>query len=342
MTDIADKAPDAAVDTTAVAPPSRPGRTPLAARIDLAAPLALLILFALVPVYAGVADDGFILSFVTRILILAIAALSLDLILGYGALVSFGHAAFMGIGAYAMGIMASHGVTEIWIVFPFGLLACAVFALVTGAISLRTKGVYFIMITLAFGQMVFFTATSLSAYGGDDGMTLWDQTTLFGVEIFADDTVFYLVVLALLAGVFLLCRAIVASRFGRVIRGARENRERMSALGYDVFRFQLAAYVISGMIAGLSGLLLANHTEFVSPAYMSWQRSGELIIMVVLGGMGTLWGAVIGAVAFLSLEELLSHVTRHWKMIFGPLIILVALFAQGGIAGFLKRLGRHD
>ncbi|MEO1197983.1 MAG: branched-chain amino acid ABC transporter permease [Pseudomonadota bacterium] len=333
MTDIADSQPVKNAGKTE-------GRVPWIARLDLAAPLVLLILFALVPAYAAAADDGFILSFVTRIMILAIAAISLDLILGYGALVSFGHAAFMGLGAYVMGIAASHGMTELWLVLPLVLGISALFAAVTGAISLRTKGVYFIMITLAFGQMTFFTATSLSGYGGDDGMTLWDTTTMFGVEIFGNDTVFYLVVLAVLVGVYLLCRALVASRFGRVIRGTMENRERMAALGFDVFRFQLVAYIIAGMIAGLSGFLLANHTEFVSPAYMSWQRSGELIIMVVLGGMGTLWGAVIGAIAFLTLEEVLSYVTRHWKMIFGPLIILVALYAQGGIAGFLKGRGR--
>lgn len=299
--------------------------------------IALFIAFALVPLYGELAGDRFVISFATRIMIFAIVALSLDLILGYGALVSFGHAAFIGIGAYTVGILASHGIWDIAISLPLAILICALFAAITGAISLRTKGVYFIMITLAFGQMAFFTATSLSAYGGDDGLTIWGRSHVLGTRPLENDIVFYYVVFAALVAVFLLLRAIVNSRFGRVIRGAKENTARMESIGFDVFRYQLVAYVIAGSIAGLGGVLLANHAEFVSPAYMSWQRSGEFIIMVVLGGMGTLWGAIIGAAAFLLLEENLSHITQHWKMIFGPIIVLVALFAPKGLAGLIRR-----
>jgi branched-chain amino acid transport system permease protein len=270
-------------------------------------------------------------------MIFGLAALSLDLILGYGALVSFGHAAFLGIGAYAVGILASHGFEDVLVQVPVALAASALFALVTGAISLRTKGVYFIMITLAFGQMLLFFVRSLANYGGDDGLTLAARSSIAGRSVLESDLGLYWTTLACLAGVYLLCRAIVASRFGRVLRGTKDNPTRMEAIGFHPFPFQLTAYVISGMIAGLAGCLLANLTEFVSPAFMTWQRSGELIFMVILGGLGTLHGAVVGAAAFLLVQEELSGLTEHWEMIFGPLLVLVVLFARGGIMGLLQR-----
>jgi branched-chain amino acid transport system permease protein len=266
--------------------------------------------------------------------------MALDLILGYGALVSFGHAAYLGIGAYAVGILASHGVEDALVQIPVALGASALFALVTGAISLRTKGVYFIMITLAFGQMLYFLVVSLAAYGGDDGLTLPSRSLLAGHGVFKSNTVFYWSTLTVLVATYLLCWSIVGSRFGRVLRGTKENPIRMEAVGFNPFPFQLAAYVISGTIAGLAGFLLANQTEFVSPAFMTWQRSGELIFMVILGGLGSLYGAVVGAAAFLLLEEELSGLTEHWRMIFGPFLILVVLFAKGGITGLLQRV-RH-
>jgi branched-chain amino acid transport system permease protein len=274
-------------------------------------------------------------------MIVAIAALSLDLILGYGALISFGHAAFIGIGAYTVGILASHGFEDAVIQVPVALAASAIFALVTGAISLRTKGVYFIMITLAFGQMLFFLATSLATYGGDDGMTLSSRSLVAGAAVLKSDIGLYAAILACLLGTYVLCSAVVASRFGRVLRGTKENATRMTAIGFEPFRYQLTAYVISGMIAGLAGCLLANQAEFVSPAYMTWQRSGELIFMVVLGGLGSLHGAILGAAAFLLLEEQLPGLTEHWKMIFGPLLIVIVLFARGGLMGLLRE-GRHE
>ena len=212
------------------------------------------------------------------------------------------------------------------------MLAAALFAFITGIVCLRTRGVYFIMITLAFGQMAFFTASSLAPYGGDDGLTVRARDTIAGLALMKSDRTLYYIVFVALLGTYIFCRKLIASRFGRVFRGTRENPVRMASLGYNVFRYQLAGYVIAGAIGGLSGFLLANATEFVSPAYMSWQRSGELIIMILLGGIGTLHGAILGAAAFLLAEEWLSALTEQWKMIFGPLLILVVLFARGGLA----------
>jgi len=325
---------DAALSTSA------PRRSLLAGN---ALPIAIFLIFALVPLFATFRAEAYVLSLVTRVMIFAIAALALDLLIGYGALVSFGHAAFVGIGAYAVGILAAHGVDEALVSLPVALVAATLFALATGAISLRTQGVYFIMITLAFGQMAFFTASSLAPYGGDDGLTIAARSTLAGFPVLRNEHAFYYVVFACLLAAYLFCRVLVASRFGRVLRGAKENPVRMAAMGFDVYRFQLATYVIAGMLGGLSGFLLANASEFVSPAYMSWQRSGELIVMVLLGGLGSLNGAIIGTAAYLLTEEWLSGFTENWKVIFGPVLVLVVLFARGGLIGLateLRRLSR--
>ena len=296
-------------------------------------PVVIFGVFAVVPLLGGFVGESYLLSVVSRVMIFAIAALALDLLVGYGALISFGHAAFIGIGAYAVGIMASHGFGDALVSLPVALLASALFAWLTGIVCLRTKGVYFIMITLAFGQMAFFTASSLAPYGGDDGLTIHARNTIAGFDLLDNEWFFYYFALACLLVTYLLCRAIVGSRFGRVFRGAKENATRMATLGYQVHRFQLAGYIIAGMLGGLSGFLLANATNFVSPAYMSWQRSGELLIMIILGGTGTLYGAIVGTAAFLLLEEWLSGFTEHWKMIFGPLLVLAVLFVPGGIGG---------
>jgi len=304
--------------------------------------ITVFAVLAIFPLLAKFGTEGYLLALVTRVMIFAIAAIALDLIVGFGALVSFGHAAFVGLGAYAVGILASHGLTDALVALPAAILVSALFAFVTGLVCLRTKGVYFIMITLAFGQMAFFTASSLAPYGGDDGLTVRMRDTVDGLPLLRSDGALYYVAFVCLLATFALCRALVVSRFGRVFRGARENPMRLAAIGFDVFRYQLAAYVIAGALAGMSGFLLANATNFVSPAYMSWQRSGELIIMVVLGGMGTLYGAIIGAAAFLFAEEWLSELTEHWKMIFGPLLIIVVVFARGGLIGLVFGRGRHD
>jgi branched-chain amino acid transport system permease protein len=321
---------NADIDTAPAISAVRPNRL-------LVLPLVLLALFALVPLAASIGPKAFILALVTRIMILGIAAMSLDLLIGYGAMISFGHAAFVGIGAYSVAILASHGINDVLIQLGVALVVSCLFALLTGAISLRTKGVYFIMITLAFGQMLFFLTTSLAAYGGDDGLTLASRSLVFGSNVLKNDTALYYVVFGFMIGAYLLLRAVVASRFGRVLRGIAENPVRMQAIGFAPFSYQLTAYVIAGMIAGVAGCLLANQAEFVSPAYSTWQRSGDLIFMIVLGGLGTLHGAIVGAAMFSLLAEFLSGYTEHWGMIFGPILILVVLFARGGLSGLLGR-----
>lgn len=324
----------AIAEVTSVAPPRE--------RAKVLLPAILFLLLALAPLAVTMGMPAGWLALLTRALIFAIAALSLDLILGVGGLVSFGHAAFLGIGAYITGIMITEGRSEALVILPVILGVCALFGAITGAICLRTRGVAFIMITLAFGQMVYFLAQALSAYGGDDGLTLYEKSTLLGFNPVASRTSFYYSVLIALGGAYLLVRGLVASRFGRVLRAARENPTRVSVTGFDVTRVRLIAYVISGMLAGLSGFFLANHTEFVSPAFMSWQRSGELIFMAALGGVGSLHGAIIGAIAYLIAEDALSHLTEHWRVIFGPMIVLFVLFTRGGIVGMLRKLGpRH-
>lgn len=279
---------------------------------------------------APLAVDSYLLSLLARAMILAIAAVSLDLILGAGAMVSFGHAAVMGIGAYALGILAEEGLTDGLIAFPAAMAAAGLFALLTGAIALKTRGVYFIMITLAFGQMAFFVAQSLSAYGGDDGLTLAARSTLGGLRWLKGAVPFHYATLGALIAAFLICLTVLASPFGRVLTAARENERRVRALGLDPYPYRLAAFTLAGAVAGLAGALFANLTEFVSPAYLSWHRSGELIVMVVAGGMlmgraGTLTGAIAGALGVVLVEEGLSHLTEHWRILFGPLLVLLVL-----------------
>jgi branched-chain amino acid transport system permease protein len=302
--------------------------------------LGALALLVLVPFLARYGAQSYILSFMTRALIFAIAALSLDLILGYGALVSFGHASFIGIGAYAVGMLASHGFGDLAVQVPAAMLAAMLFAGLTSAVSLRTSGVYYIMSTLAFGQMLFFLGVSLSAYGGDDGMTLQGRSTLFGWPALKGDVALYYVTLGALTGLYLVLRAVVGSRFGRVLAGIRENPQRMRAIGFDPFRYQLVACILAGAVCSIAGVLLANQAEFVSPAYMSWQRSGDLLIMVLLAGIGSLHGAVAGAIAFLVIEEVLQHVTEHWKLIFGPFLVLIAMYGRGSLVTLAAGLAR--
>ena len=300
--------------------------------------LAIFAALALVPLVAEVWGGGWLTSLAIRAMIFAIVAISLDLLMGHGGLVSFGHSAFVAIGAYATGILITEGVYEMAAILPVALAAAAAFALASGAICMRTSGVSFIMITLAFGQMVYFLTTSLAPYGGDDGLTLPSRSLVLGSDVLENDMVFYYLVLACLVGVYALLRAVVGSRFGRVLRGTKENPVRMRAIGYDPYRYQLVAYVIAGMIAAVAGVLWATHAAFVSPSLGAWQRSGDLIVMVVLGGMATRNGALIGALFFVLIEEALSSITHDWRLIFGPLLVLIALFARGGLAGLIERL----
>ncbi|OWU72174.1 branched-chain amino acid ABC transporter permease [Phaeobacter sp. 22II1-1F12B] len=316
---------------------THPDRPVLSGRVKAA--LVLFILFALMPPLASALNDPFYVLIGTRILAYAIAAMALDLILGYGAMVSFGHAAYLGFGAYAVAILQSYGVNDLILQILFAVAISAIFAVVTGAISLRTRGVYFIMITLAFGQMAFFFFISFSAYGGDDGVALAQRSTVLGMDLLGTDYGLYYVSLALLIALFALCHRIVGSRFGRVLTGIRENPTRIEAIGFSPFRYQLIAFVISGCITAIAGVVLANQAQFVSPAFMSWHKSGELIVMVVLGGVGNLAGPIAGAVAALLLEEWLDALSEHWKLYFGIFLVLMVLFSPHGITGLLKKMG---
>lgn len=312
---------------------------------------ALVFLLALAAALAAapLAVDGFTLSLLARAMIFALAAVSLDFILGGAGLVSFGHAALMGIGAYAVGILMEEGTRDALIAFPAAMAVAGLFALLTGAVCLKTRGVYFIMITLAFGQMAFFVAQSLSAYGGDDGLTLAARSTIAGNRWLRSPATFHYVILGLLTASALLCAAILASPFGRVLRASKDNERRVRALGLDPYPYRLLAYGIAGALAGLSGALLANLSEFVSPSYLSWHRSGELIVMVVAGSMAVsalrfegmngfggslarMTGAMLGAIGVVLVEEGLSHLTEHWRIIFGPLLVLLVLAGGGGFA----------
>jgi branched-chain amino acid transport system permease protein len=313
------------------------------------AALIVLALLAVLPPLAQLLDEPFYIDMFTRVMIFAIAAISLDLILGYGGMVSFGHAAYIGIGAYAVGILSYYGIDNGFVQVPVALAASALAALVIGAMSLRTSGVYFIMITLAFAQMLYFLGVSLEQFGGDDGMTI-HKSEFAGLIDLWDGVQLYYLAFGALALCLLLCHRIMRSRFGMALRGARSNDRRMQALGFPTYRYKLAGFVIAGTLCGLAGALLANQTSFVSPAAMEWTRSGEIMIMVILGGMGTLIGPLLGAVAFLLLEDYLPTLMDalhggagdHWQVVFGPLLIAVVLFARGGLYSLLRRREAAD
>ena len=301
---------------------------------------SVLVVLALVPVVTSLTGQGFYQDLVTRLMILAIAACSLNLILGYGGMISFGHAAYLGIGAYCVGIPAYYEMYSGWLHFPLALGVSALFAFLTGAVCLRTTGVYFIMITMAFAQMMFFALVSLEEYGGDDGLVIEVRSEFAGLwDMESNLTLYYVVFLSLLMCMYGIHR-IVHSRFGMVIAGAKSNERRMQSLGFHTYRYRLTCYVMSGAICGFAGALLGNFTNFISPEMMDWTRSGELIFIVVLGGAGSLLGPVLGAAAFVLLEEWLSGITLYWQLLFGLLLISVVLFARGGIDGLLNPGGR--
>ena len=300
------------------------------------------VLLALVPPIAALTDQPFYLDLFRRMMIFAIAAVSLDLILGYGGMVSFGHAAYLGIGAYAVGIPAYHGITNGFLQLGLAVAASALVALVIGAISLRTSGVYFIMITLAFAQMLYYLGISIEEYGGDDGMRLAVVSQFGGLVDLKNPTQFYYLVLGLLAALLYLAHRLVGSRFGMVLRAAKSNEARARAIGFSPYPYRLAAFVIAGAVCGLAGALLVNHTAYLTPGFMHWTRSGEILVMVILGGMGTMAGPLLGALALLLVEALLSSWTAHWQIILGPLLVLVVLFARSGLAGLLPGSDRNE
>jgi branched-chain amino acid transport system permease protein len=296
---------------------------------------------ALVPAISAWIDEPYYVTLFTRIVILGLAAVGLNLILGYGALVSFGHAMYIGIGAYAVGILSFHGIDNGWVQLAAGLAVGAFVAVVIGAICLRTTGMAFIMITLAFAQMFYFLVISLQQYGGDDGLTISARSN-FGMFSLETNDALYYAAFASLVICLLLFRRLVVSRFGMVLRGCKSNERRMAALGFPTLRYRLTAYVISALVCVVAGMLLANLTKFAAPSYMAWQASGDLIVMIVLGGMGTLMGPVMGAVVLLLFEETLAGWTTHWMIVLGPAIVLIVLTAQKGVYGFLVgRAGRR-
>jgi branched-chain amino acid transport system permease protein len=299
--------------------------------------VGLLGILALIPLYAALTGNTFVMTLFTRVLILAMAAVSLNLIMGYGGMVSFGHAAYLGLGGYAVGIFAKEGIDSGFVQWPAAIAVSALFALVVGALSLRTRGVYFIMITLAFAQMVYYVAIGLDRYGGDDGLTIHKRSQFGGLIDLNNKTLFYYLCFALLLASIYLVSRMVNSRFGLAIQGARSNERRMRAIGFPVFRYKLVCFVIAGALCGLAGALLANHTNFISPAMMFWTRSGDLMVMVVLGGLATPFGPLIGTVTYLLLEEALSRVTEYPGLFLGPMLLLVAIFLHGGIAGLFER-----
>lgn len=308
--------------------------------------LAGLLMF---PLLADLLDNPFLIVLATRVVIYAIAVAGLDLIIGFGGMVSFGHAAFFGLGAYTVGILAHHslessplpflpvawtGTLDGLVQFPLAIAVAAAFAGIVGALSLRTSGVFFIMITLAFAQMLFHFFVSLPTYNGEDGLNIWERSRFPLLDLYNDYHLYYLAAGLLIAVIWLL-RRIVNSRFGMVLRAGKQNERRLVTLGVPVNRYRLAAFAIAGAIAGLSGAMAANLLEFVGPGLMHWTRSGEFLVMVILGGMGSIYGALAGAAVLLGLEELLTGVTEHWALFLGPILILVVLFARAGVFGFL-------
>lgn len=318
--------------------------------------IALIAVLLCLPFIAHILDEPFWVDLATRIVIYALAAMSLDIIIGYGGMVSLGHAMFLGIGAYSVGILTHHsfegtivpflpgewtGTMSGLIHLPAAILSSALLGLIIGLLSLRTVGVYFIMITLAFAQMMFYFLISLPTYGGEDGLNVWSRSQVPGLDL-SDSQSFYYVCTALLLLFWFISKRLVDSRFGGVLRGCKQNEKRLKALGYETIRYKLIAFVIAGAGAGVAGGLLANLTEFVGPGMMHWTKSGELIVMVLLGGIGTLVGPIFGSAALLLLEETLSGYTEHWMIVLGPILLFVVLFARRGIYGFLAGKDSKD
>ena len=306
----------------------------------------LLLGFGLFPIYTSFADLPFWNDVAMRIMLLGMAALGLNLILGFGGMVSFGHAAFIGIGAYSVGISQFYGLDNGWLHILFALLFCAAIGLFIGFLALRTKGIYFIMITLAFAQMLYFFFVSLEVFGGDDGMGV-DRAEFFIIDLWDPLRLYYLIWMILFA-VSLLLLFVVNSRFGVILQGIKDNESRIEALGISIFRFKITAYVFSAAVCGIAGALFAYWQEYVSPDIMHWSRSGELMIVIVLGGLSYIAGPLIGAIVFFLLEEFLPELiyfiapeySENWMIVFGPMLIAVVLFTRGGLMGaiYSKRL----
>ena len=301
-------------------------------------PLAtvILLLMLVLPNLLGAFGQEFYIGFATRILIFALAASSLNLVLGFGGMFSLGHAAFFGTGAYVAAICMGNGINDALLVFPLAMGVAGLFALLVGAISLRTRGVYFIMITLAFGQMAYYLFVSARAWGGDDGLPLVGRLNFAGISL-NDDTALFYAALACLALSIVFMGRLADARFGRVIQAIRENETRMEALGYPVFRYRLICFALGGALAGLAGALLANLTGLASPNLLQWMQSGTLLVMVIIGGVGYLYGGLVGALVLLCLEEVLAGFTLHWHIGLGMLLLAIVLFAPKGVAALFGK-----
>jgi branched-chain amino acid transport system permease protein len=322
--------------------------------------LVNVFLFLLLPVTALAAfalDEPFIITLATKAAILALAGVGLNIALGLGGLVSFGHAAFFGIGGYAMGILAAHaqsytpimespfmieGTKSMPVIWLVAIVVSGLAALLIGALSLRTSGVYFIMVTLAFGQMLFYFSISWPAYGGEDGLSIYVRNGFPGLNTL-DPLTFFAIAFAVLALVLLFAGRLARAPFGLALSAARQNAERVEAVGLAPFRLRLVAFVISGAVTGLAGALFADLNRFVSPTMFSWQTSGEIMIFVILGGVGRLFGPVAGAALFILLEHVLGGLSEFWHIYLGLLLLLVVLFARGGMIGLVAgREVAHD
>jgi len=306
--------------------------------------ITVLALLAVLPLVATAFDASYYVSLTTRILIYALAAIGLNFILGFGGMVSLGHAMYVLLGAYSVAIPASHGITSGFTQLAIAISTTALLAAGVGAVSLRTTGIAFIMITLAFAQMLFFGAVGLKDYGGDDGMTVAARSS-FGLFDLSDNvTLYYAAFIAVLVALYLSWRAVL-SPFGLVLRGSKANPRRAIALGHPIFQYQLVAYIASAVVCAVAGVLLANLTLFASPSYGAWTVSGELIVIVILGGLGTVFGPVVGAIILLALEEalptlielLLPDYKSNWMLLLGLFIFVVALVLKRGVFGSLKR-----
>ncbi len=311
---------------------------PRQGRVELAVLALAVLALAAFPLVA----ESYYLRLVTRIMVTGLFAMSLDLLVGYAGLVSLGHAAFYGAAAYTVGLIVNKlGITDVAVLLPASLAVAAVFALAIGALSIRTSGVYFIMITLALAQMLYYFVKDRRDWGGTDGMNVDSKPTMewLGVRLFDfyDRTAFYYLVLACLVGAFVLLSVMLAAPFGRVLVGIKANEARTRALGYDVQRVKLVAFVIAGTLAGLAGFLEAARATFVNPQHLAWHESGHLLVIVILGGMGTLWGPVLGAFVVIFLEDWLSTLTDRVLLVMGAFVLAVVLFLPQGIAGLFRR-----
>ncbi len=300
-----------------------------------------IILMAL-PQLAHVLDAGFYVSFATRVMIFGMAALSLNLVLGFGGMTSLGHAAFMGVGAYTVGLLMFHGVSNGYVHFVAAIALGAVASLIIGAICLRTGGLSFIMLTLASAQLLYFIGSGLKQYGGDDGFSFRGRSDFGALLQLNTPDALYFFVLAWLVLTAWIVRRVVQSRFGIALRGIRSNEARAQSIGVHPYSYRLAAFVLAGVLSSISGALLANLSQFISPAYMHWSRSAELLLMVLLGGMSSVIGPLVGAAAFLLLEEGLGHLTKHWQAMMGLILVVIVMYARNGLAdiGRLIRLLR--